>query len=108
MGSESASRRKLRDDFALPFVPYTSAVLLNTVRPNSPRHSQLASKWPMAPLLRSPRVKLGLAEPSTISSSPVGARVSPFEHPVLAAWQANTCCPFSFTRSNLAPQKVPS
>src|SRR5215210_1565324 len=108
IGSSSADTRKLRADFALPFVEYTSAVLLNTVRPNSPRQSQLASNLPTVPLLRRPRLNLGLAFPMIISSPPVGAIVSPLVHPVLAASQANTCCPLSLTRRNFGPQKVPS
>src|SRR5215207_7904855 len=108
MPSLSADRRKFFDCSAFPFVPYTSAVLLNTVRPNSPRHSQLASNLPIAPLLRRPSVKLGFALPRTFSSSPVGASVSPLVHPVLPAVQAKTCLPCSFTRRKVAPQNVPS
>src|SRR5258705_7474061 len=113
VGSSSAETRKLRPCFALPFVEYTSAVLLNTSRPNSPRQFQLASNLFIVRLLWKPMLKLGFALPMIISSAPVGERVSPFTQPALVATQENTCLPlFSpavcSTRRNLGPQKVPS
>src|SRR5882762_7908918 len=93
VGSSSAETRKFRPCFALPLVEYTSAVLLNTSRPNSPRQFQLASNLFITRLLWKPRLKAGFAFPMMPSSAPVGARVSPFEQPALVATQENTCLP---------------
>src|SRR4030081_3193836 len=91
IGSVSADAKKLRDDFALPLVEYTRPVLLNTLRPNSARHSQLASNLLIEPLLRRPSLTFGFALPMMPSSSPVGASVSPLVQPTLPDLQAKTC-----------------
>src|SRR2546421_9701015 len=98
VGSLSAEARKFRPCFALPLVEYTSAVLLNTSRPNSPRQFQLASSLFHVALLWRPRLKLGFALPMMPSSAPVGEKVSPFTQPTLPALHANTCLPAASTR----------
>src|SRR5258705_12725551 len=108
VGSSMADDRKFRRCLALPLVEYTSAVLLNTSRPNSPRQFQLASSLFHVALLWSPMLKLGLAFPMMPSSEPVGEKVSPLTQPTLPVLHANTCRPVPSTRRNVAPQKVPS
>src|SRR5688572_5885103 len=76
-GSASASTRKFRLWFTLVLLRYTRAVLLKTSRPISARHSQLKSRLDQRPLLLRPSEKSGLAFPITLSSLPVGSRVSP-------------------------------
>src|SRR5438270_3599398 len=102
-----ARLRKLRPWRASLFAWYTSAVLLNTLPPNSPRQSQLASKLSQVLLLRTPRVKVGLALPRTCLSASVASSVLPPTHPALAATQANSCLPAAFTSRNTGPKNVP-
>src|SRR5512146_2464644 len=99
-GMLSADFRKLRPCLASDLDAYTSAVLLNTLPPYSPRHSQLASKLCHDALLRSPTVKLGLALPSTTLSSSDGFVVWPLAQSGLPVLHANTCCPCAFTNRN--------
>src|SRR5919201_5673925 len=92
-GSLSVEARKLRPCLALLLVRYTSAVLLNTLPPNSARHSQLASIFPHVRLLLKPRVKFGLALPATIRSASLGFLVKPLTQSGDFWVHRKSCCP---------------
>src|SRR6476646_10695454 len=108
VGSSSADAREFRPCFAALFVEYTSAVLLNTSRPNSPRQFQLASNLFQVRLLWNPMLKFGFALPMIPSSAPVGEKVSLFTQPALPVTHEKTCLPAASTRRKCGPQKVPS